>query len=97
MGSQLSLAGLRLVAPPATYLRVSRHRFDAPPPPPPLDDADAVADDAGRFDSPDGGYRTVYCAARAEGAIGEKLAEFRLRADLAARIEAYFDSPPDEE
>ena len=52
---------------------------------------------AGRWDSPDGTFRTLYCATEAEGALGEKLGDFALKPTAVRRIEAFLESEPDEE
>lgn len=97
---RVHLDGCRLVAPPPDgFFRVSRWHdpFDPPDPPPAIADPHVESDNAGRWDSPDGSFRVLYCATEAEGAIGEKLAAFALRIDLAVRIENFFEEPPDEE
>jgi hypothetical protein len=71
--------------------------FDPSDPPPPISDRQGEPDDAGRWDAPDGSFRTLYCATEPEGAIGEKLAAFTLRPELAVRIEAFLEEEPDEE
>jgi hypothetical protein len=71
--------------------------FD-PPPPPALVEDDASDDDcAGRWDDPEGKFRTLYCASQAEGAIGEKLADFAQNSGAAVRVEAYMADDPDPE
>lgn len=41
--------------------------------------------------------RTLYCASQAEGAIGEKLADFAQSTSAAVRVEAYMDDDADPE
>lgn len=52
---------------------------------------------AGRWDDPDGAFRTLYCATVAEGAIGEKLGDFALNPQMAVWIEASLEDDPDPE
>lgn len=89
----------RLVSPPGAVYRVTDwHRpFDPPPPPPAIDRLVSEAVPAGRWDAPDGSFRTLYCATLAEGAIGEKLGDFALNPAASVRIEAFFESEPDDE
>lgn len=90
----------RSISLPANGLwRVSRWRepFEPRTPSPPVGEVSAADDTAGRWDSPDGTFRTLYCATEAEGALGEKLGEFALRPAAVRRIEAFLESEPDEE
>jgi RES domain len=66
-----------------------------PPPPDPLGASNADSGD--RWDDPDGVFSTLYCASRAETAVGEKLADFRLNTTAVARVEKFFDDEPDPE
>jgi hypothetical protein len=52
-------------------------------------------DDSGRFDDPDGQFRTLYCATTPEGALGEKIAPFIFNSRVALRIETFLQSEPD--
>lgn len=54
-------------------------------------------DKSGRWDAPSGEYRVLYCATQAEGAVGEKLADFMPNAAAAVRIEAFLEGQPDPE
>jgi RES domain len=81
-----------MVSPPADrFWRVTdwNEPFDPPPPPAPLGTIGGGEDDSGRFDAPDGSFRTLYCATEPEGAIGEKLADFAQNSAAARRIEAF--------
>jgi len=60
-----------------------------------LDADDAADEDAGRWDAPDASFRTLYCATDAEGAIGEKLADFVPNPSTVVRIEEFLDDAPD--
>jgi hypothetical protein len=88
---------LRLVSPPSGFWRVT----DWPDPfsprdaPPPVGGVEPEFDDAGRFDAPTGEYRTLYCATKPEGALGEKIAAFAFDARVAQRIEGFFESESD--
>lgn len=91
---------LRSVAlPEGGFWRVSgwREPFEPRDPPLPVGEVTAADDIAGRWDSPDGTFRTLYCATEAEGALGEKLGDFALKPAAVQRIEAFLDSEPDEE
>jgi hypothetical protein len=100
MPLQISVTRCRRVpAPVAGFYRVSAWHdpFDPPPPPLPIED-DAIDDErAGRWDDPDGLLRTLYCASTAEGAIGEKLADFVLNIAAAVHVETFFVDEPDGE
>jgi hypothetical protein len=92
MAVEIWLSRCRLVGPPALgFFRVSSwHEPFAPPdPPPPLVDSETgeAAEAAGRWDDLDGGFRTLYCATVAEGAIGEKLGDFTLNPKAASKVE----------
>jgi hypothetical protein len=69
--------------------------FSPKDPPTPVGDSDDGGDDAGRFDDPDGEYRTLYCATEPEGALGEKIAAFAFSSRVAVRIEDFLDGDPD--
>jgi hypothetical protein len=69
--------------------------FEPPAPAPPLGTPPAE-DDGHRYDDPAGIFRTLYCATEPEGALGECLGEFAFNAAAAMRIEAFFESEPDE-
>jgi hypothetical protein len=71
--------------------------FDPPPPPLPISDPGADEDAAGRYDAPDGSFRTLYCCTEPEGCLGEKLGDFALNPDAARHIDAFFDEAPDDE
>jgi hypothetical protein len=78
----LELHRYQLVSAPATgFWRVTDwpDPFSPKDPPPRVGEIEPERDDAGRFDDPDGKFRTVYCAAKPEGALGEKLAAFARR------------------
>lgn len=89
----------RLVPLPDSVYRVTdwHQPFDPPPPSPAINDQTDEDPPAGRWDDPDGVFRTLYCATLAEGAIGEKLGDFALNPRAAVRIEAFFESGPDSE
>ena len=89
----------RVPAPDHGFWRVTSwpEPFDPPPPPRPIEDDRAEDDRAGRWDDPDGVFRTLYCASAAEGAIGEKLGDFALNPRAAVRVESFLESEPDEE
>jgi hypothetical protein len=65
---------------PGTVYRVTdwQRPFDPPPPSPAINDQTAEDPPAGRWDDPDGVFRTLYCTTLAEAAIGEKLGDFAL-------------------
>lgn len=72
--------------------------FDPPPPPPSVSQIeDPENDDSRRWDAPDGGFRTLYCATEAVGAFGEKLSDFTIKKGIALEIEQFLESEPDEE
>lgn len=71
--------------------------FDPPPPPPPVAGTDLDNDESRRWDAPNREFRTLYCATRAEGAFGEKLAQFALAPDLVLEIEEFLEEEPDED
>lgn len=85
-----------VLPPPDGFWRVSSwpEPLDPPPPAPPLG-ARPEQDDGGRYDDPDGRFRTLYCATDAEGALGECLGDFAYSAAAAQRIEAFLLSDPD--
>jgi hypothetical protein len=89
--------GFRLVPAPDGFWRVTDwHEPFAPKDAPlPVTDTDLAKDDAGRFDAPDGDFRTLYCASDPEGALGEKIAPFTLDAAVARRIDDFLDEEPD--
>jgi hypothetical protein len=58
---------------------------------------DVADDDSGRFDAPDGSFRTLYCSSEPEGALGEKIAPFTFDAAVARQIETFFEDDPDPE
>jgi hypothetical protein len=99
MPLQISITRCRRVLAAATgFYRVSAWHtpFDPPPPPLPIED-DRIDDErAGRWDDPDGRFRTLYCASTAEGAIGEKLADFVVNIDAAVRVEGFLVDEPDD-
>lgn len=100
MASEIPIRRCRRVpAPKRGFWRVSSwpEPFDPPPPPRPIADHHAEDDLAGRWDDPDGVFRTLYCASTTEGAIGEKLGDFALNPHAAIRIESFLQSEPDEE
>jgi hypothetical protein len=70
--------------------------LDPPPPPPPVSETDVDNDESRRWDAPNGEFRTLYCATRAEGAFGEKLAQFALGANVALEIEEFLEEEADE-
>src|SRR4051794_13158705 len=88
-----------MVPPPDRFWRVTdwHDPFDPRPPPPPIGAPGADADAAGRYDAPDGSFRTLYCCTEPEGALGEKLGDFALNPYATRRIEAFFDEAPDDE
>jgi hypothetical protein len=91
---------VRLIPPPtAGFWRVTDwdEPFDPRPAPPPLDETADAESDAGRWDAPDGSFRTLYCCTDSEGAIGEKIAPFVPNPAAVLRIEAFFESEPDPE
>lgn len=91
MTAPISLPGCRRVAAPSGgfYRVTSWHEpFDPPPAPPAIEDEADEREPAGRWDDPDGLFRTLYCATAAEGAIAEKLADFALNPAAAIRVEA---------
>jgi hypothetical protein len=85
--------------PPDRFWRVTdwHDPFDPPPPPPPIGAPEADEDAAGRYDAPDGSFRTLYCCTEPDGAIGEKLGDFALDAEVARDIEEFFHDAPDDE
>jgi hypothetical protein len=85
--------------PPDRFWRVTdwHDPFDPPPPPPPVGAPDAGEDPAGRYDAPDGSFRTLYCCTEPEGALGEKLGDFALNPEAARDIEEFFYDAPDAE
>jgi hypothetical protein len=87
--------------PPRGFFRVTDWHapFDPPPPPAPLNIAGGEVSDppSGRWDDPDGKFRTLYCATSDEGAVGEKLADFAPNPRAVVRVEAYLAEAPDEE
>lgn len=91
-------AGYATVPPPADgFWRVSSWHapLDPPRPAPPLG-ADPRDDDGHRYDDPDGQWRTLYCTAEAEGALGESLGDFKFNSAAVVRIEAFLADEPDE-
>jgi hypothetical protein len=87
-----------LVLPPATgFWRVTdwAEPFSPKEPAPPVGDSKDGGDEAGRFDDPDGEFRTLYCATEPEGALGEKIAAFALSSRVAIRIERFLQGDPD--
>jgi hypothetical protein len=88
----------RIVLPSGGVWRVTDwpEPFEPPPAPPPIR-SEVEDDDAGRWDAPDGSFRTLYCATEAEGAVGEKLGPFALNPAAVRRIERFFDEEPDDE
>jgi len=94
------LPAYKMVPPPAGgFWRVTawREPFAPAPPPPPIGTPDANEDDAGRFDAADGSFKTLYCASKPEGAIGEKLGDFALNPAAAVRVDAFLEGEPDPE
>lgn len=96
--------GLRIehvstVPAPERFWRVSDwpEPLDPKPPPPPVTAPDPRADDAGRWDDPDGVHRTLYCATEPEGAIGERLGDFALNVAAVLEVESFLSEAPDEE
>jgi hypothetical protein len=89
----------KIVPLPGSVYRVTDwHRpFDPPPPSPAISDQTPEDPPAGRWDDPDGVFRTLYCATLPEGAIGGKLGDFALNPPAAVRIEAFLESDPDDE
>lgn len=69
--------------------------FSPKDPPPPVGEIEPEKDDAGRFDDPDGQFRTLYCTTSPEGALGEKIAAFVFNPRVARRIETFLESEPD--
>jgi hypothetical protein len=100
MSPAISIRNCRRVPPPAGgfWRATSWHEpFDPPPPSRPIGNDDEDDEHAGRWDDPDGMFRTLYAASLPEGAIGEKLGDFALNPAAAVRIEAFFAAEPDEE
>jgi hypothetical protein len=97
---QIGFPGYRLAPPPADgFWRVTDFHdpFSPKDPPPPIGGVDPAEDDAGRFDDPDGKFRTLYCASEPEGALGEKLAPFALNPNAARRIATFIEGDTDPE
>ncbi len=100
MATRSRLSGYRKVRPPANgFWRVTSwpEPFEPRDPPAPVGETEPEHDDSGRFDDPDGAFRTLYCASKAEGALGEKIAPFTFDARVARRIEGFFEEEPDPE
>lgn len=90
---------VRRVALPEVLYRVTDWYagFDPRPPSPAIGAVPPREDESGRWDSPGGTYRTLYCATEVEGAIGEKLGPFALNPEAVANAEAFLDGEPDPE
>jgi len=69
--------------------------FSPKDPPAPAREVEPERDDAGRFDDPDGQFRTLYCATTPEGALGERIAAFVFNPRVARRIETFLQSESD--
>src|SRR4051794_27841374 len=98
MPTDADYSRFHLVPPPATgFWRVTDwdEPFDPRPAPPPLDITLDLDSDSGRWDAPDGSFRTLYCCTDPEGAIGEKIAPFVPNPGAVLRIEEFLESQPD--
>jgi hypothetical protein len=94
----LSFDAYVVVPPPlGGFWRVSNwsEPLEPRPAPLPLGSCSPAEDDSGRFDDPQGEFRTLYCATDPDGAVGECLGEFVYSAATAVKIEGFLESEPD--